>query len=110
MVEYKSSLDLAFGALADPSRRKIVKALLNEGALRVSDLAEPFDMSFAGVSKHIKVLEQANLVKRARKGREVLVQLNPKPLIEVQDWLKFHEKFWKESFENLDQLIKDELS
>jgi len=110
MANNDSTLDLAFSALGDSTRRAMVQMLLREGSLRVSALAEPFDMSLGGASKHIGILEKAALVKRTKSGREVIVEINPKPLIQVQDWLGFHEKFWLQSFNKLDQLLNDQLS
>lgn len=102
-----NSLDLIFSALADPTRRKMIQSLMNNESKRVTDLAAPFDMSLAGASKHIGILERAQLVEREKKGREIFLKLNPKPLVEVKDWLKFHEKYWSQSFEKLDQMIKN---
>jgi DNA-binding transcriptional ArsR family regulator len=71
-------LDLAFAALSDPTRREIVGRLA-KGAARVTDLAGPFDVSLNAVSKHVKVLERAGLVRRTRVGREHRIALNPEP-------------------------------
>src|SRR5256886_17490181 len=80
-VEYMTSpvLDLAFVALSDPTRREIVQRLA-KGAARVTDLAQPFDMSFNAVSKHVKVLERAGLVRRTRAGPEHHIALDPEPI------------------------------
>src|SRR5437016_13499757 len=72
------ALDLAFAALSDPTRREIVQRLA-KGAARVTDLVQPFDMSFNAVSKHVKVLERAGLVRRTRAGREHHIPLDPEP-------------------------------
>ena len=103
MVEYRSSLlDRTFGALADPTRRRIL-AQLAEGEECVTDLARPHRMSLAAVSKHLIVLEKAGLVKRRRKGRVHALALEAKPMQEAQAWIDRYRKFWEA---NLDQFEK----
>lgn len=100
MVEYSSkALDRTFGALADPTRRRIL-AQLAKGEECVTDLARPHAMSLAAVSKHLAVLEKAGLVKRRRKGRVHSLALEPKPMREAQAWIDRYRKFWEA---NLDQ-------
>ena len=103
MVEYKSRLlDRTFGALADPTRRRIL-AQLARGEECVTDLARPHGMSLAAVSKHLIVLEKAGLVKRTRQGRVHSMALEAKPMQEAQAWLERYRKFWEG---NLDQFEK----
>jgi DNA-binding transcriptional ArsR family regulator len=103
MVEYGSKvLDRTFGALADPTRRRIL-AQLAEGAECVTNLARPHAMSLAAVSKHLIVLERAGLVKRRRDGRVHSLALAAKPMQEAQAWLDRYRKFWEG---NLDQFEK----
>lgn len=94
MVEYyPSHTDAVFRALADPTRRDILRTL----ALRertVNELAQPYQMSLAAVSKHIKVLEAARLVRRQVQGRTHTCYLNPEPLEAVREWMRFYERFW----------------
>ncbi len=94
MVEYSPShTDAIFRALADPTRRHILRTL----ALRertVNELAQPYQMSLAAVSKHIKVLEAAQLVRRQVQGRTHTCYLNPEPLEAVREWMRFYERFW----------------
>ncbi|MGH8122555.1 MAG: ArsR/SmtB family transcription factor, partial [Rudaea sp.] len=85
-----SSLDLAFAALGDPTRRRIV-ARLARGRMRVTDLAQPFDMSLNAVSKHLKVLERSGLLKRERLGREHWLQLRGAPLGAIVRWTSQYE-------------------
>jgi DNA-binding transcriptional ArsR family regulator len=92
-------------ALADPTRRAIVKRLAR-GEARVTDIARPFAMSLNAVSKHILVLERARLVRRRRQGREHLLSLNPLPLGEASDWIGEYRKFWEQSFDRLDEYLK----
>jgi DNA-binding transcriptional ArsR family regulator len=103
MVEYRSSLlDRTFGALADPTRRRIL-AQLAKGDECVTDLARPHPMSLAAVSKHLIVLEKAGLVKRRRNGRVHSLALEAKPMREAQAWIERYRKFWEG---NLDQFEK----
>jgi DNA-binding transcriptional ArsR family regulator len=103
MVEYSSKvLDRTFGALADPTRRRIL-AQLARGEECVTNLARPHAMSLAAVSKHLIVLEKAGLVKRRRDGRVHSLALEAKPMQEAQAWLDRYRKFWQG---NLDQFEK----
>jgi DNA-binding transcriptional ArsR family regulator len=103
MVEYSSRLlDRTFGALADPTRRRILAQLAN-GQECVTDLARPHAMSLAAVSKHVIVLEKAGLVKRRRRGRVHSLRLEAKPMQEAQAWMNRYRTFWEG---NLDQFEK----
>ncbi len=103
MVEYRSRvLDRTFGALADPTRRRIL-AQLAEGEECVTNLARPHAMSLAAVSKHLIVLEKAGLVKRRRAGRVHSLALEPKSMREARAWLDGYRRFWEA---NLDQFEK----
>jgi len=108
MVEYSKALDKTFGALADPTRRQIISMLIEQRQRRINDLAAPFAMSLAAVSKHIKVLEQAGLVQRYKRGRESYLELNPQQLQEAQQWLDFHARFWAERFAHLQEVLDDQ--
>jgi DNA-binding transcriptional ArsR family regulator len=104
MVEYSSKLlDRTFGALADPTRRRILAQLAKNGSECVTDLARPHDMSLAAVSKHLIVLEKAGLVKRRRDGRVHSLKLEAKPMQEAQAWINRYRQFWEG---NLDQFEK----
>lgn len=92
-------MDRTFGALADPTRRRIL-AQLAEGDECVTDLARPHAMSLAAVSKHLVVLEKAGLVKRRRRGRVHSLRLRTKPMQEAREWINRYRKFWEG---NLDQ-------
>ena len=98
-------LDNTFHALADPTRRHIIGMLVEQQQHRIKDLVAPFEISFAAVSKHIKVLEKAELVTRTKIGREYHVQLNTLPLKQAQDWITYYEQFWLERFARLDKLL-----
>lgn len=97
-------LDAAFSALSDPTRRAIVERLAR-GPRRVTELAEPFEMSLAAVSKHIQVLERAGLVKRTREGREHVLTLDARPMREVARYASKFEKFWNERLDRLETFV-----
>ena len=88
-------------AVTDPTRRAIIDRLAR-GPARVTDVAAPFAMSLNAVSKHIKVLERAGLVRRARRGREHTLQLNAAPLRDVARWAHRYERFWTERLDRLE--------
>jgi len=98
-------LDAAFHALADPTRRGML-ASLALGEKSVGELAAPFAMSFAGASKHVKVLEGAGLVARRKVGRMQLCSLNAEPLAEAEQWLRQWEKFWTVRLDRLQVLVE----
>jgi DNA-binding transcriptional ArsR family regulator len=108
MVNYFGSLDRSFSALADPTRRAIL-ARLALGESRVTDLAEPFDMSLPAVSKHLKVLEDAGLVKKRKEGRIHHCRLDPRPLSAAADWIAQQRAFWEKSLDRLHQYMTDQL-
>jgi DNA-binding transcriptional ArsR family regulator len=105
MVEER--LDAAFHALADPTRRGML-ANLALGEKSVGELAAPFAMSFAGASKHVKVLEGAGLVARRKVGRTQLCSLKPEPLAEAEQWLRQWERFWTANLDRLQALVENE--
>src|SRR5436189_3325303 len=101
MVKYASrTLDKTFAALADPTRRKIL-AHLARGDRRVTDLARPHDMSLPAISKHLRVLEKAGLLRRRRHGRVHEMQLDAKPLKKAAQWVEEYRKFWEGSLDRL---------
>ena len=99
-------LSAIFAALADPTRRAIL-ARLAEGEATVLELAEPFDLSLPGVSKHLKVLQRAGLVTQGRRAQWRPCRLEPGPLKEVADWTEQYRQFWDESFVRLDDYLRD---
>jgi DNA-binding transcriptional ArsR family regulator len=103
MVENR--LDTTFRALADPTRRGML-ANLALGEKSIGELAEPFAMSFAGASKHVKVLEEAGLIARRRVGRTHLISIDAKPLEEAERWMRQWEKFWNNRLDRLEALIE----
>ena len=103
MVE--SKLDATFRALADPTRRGML-ANLALGEKSIGELASPFNMTFAGASKHVKVLEDAGLIARRRLGRTHLISIEAKPLEEAERWLRQWEKFWNTRLDRLQALVE----
>lgn len=99
-------LDATFAALADPTRRAIL-ARLAGGEASVTELAEPFDISLPAVSKHLKVLERAGLIARGRDAQWRPCRLEAAPLREVADWVEHYRTFWEESFDRLDDYLRE---
>jgi len=98
---------MTFSALSDPTRRAIL-ARLASGAASVGELAEPFAMSLPAVSKHLKVLEHAGLIRRGREAQWRPCQLEAGPLKDAADWLEHYRRFWEQSFDRLGDYL-DEL-
>ena len=98
-------LDTVFHALADPTRRGML-ASLALGEKSIGELAEPYKMSLAGASKHVKVLEDAGLLARRRVGRTHLITLEARPLEEAERWLRQWEKFWTVRLDRLEAIIE----
>ncbi len=98
-------MNRTFAALADPTRRRILEHLAH-GDRCVTDLARPYSMSLPAVSKHLRVLENAGLIRRRRKGRVHRLKLEAKPMKEAQQWIEGYRKFWEESFDRLDEYLK----
>jgi len=98
-------LSLTLAALADPTRRGIL-ARLSQGEASVNELAEPFDMTLAAVSKHIKVLETAGLVTRGKAAQWRPCKLEAAPMRDVVGWLEQYRRFWEQNLDNLDAYLK----
>lgn len=99
-------LSLTFAALADPTRRAIL-ARLASGERSVTELAEPFQLSLPGVSKHLKVLQRAGLITQGRKAQWRPCRLEPGRLKEVSEWVGDYRSFWDESFDRLDDYLRE---
>src|SRR5713226_2116037 len=98
-------LSATFAALSDPTRRAIL-ARLAAGETSVSKLAEPFEMSLPAISKHLKVLENAGLIARAREAQWRPCRLEAGRLKEVADWVERYRRFWEQSFDRLDDYLR----
>jgi len=106
MVELnQTGLNGTYAALADPSRRAIL-ARLRQGAARVTEIAEPFDMSLNAVSKHIRVLERAGLIRREISGRDHFLTVNIEPLIEASRWIDDQRTFWEGRLDALESFLR----
>ncbi len=98
----QKQIDKIFKAIADPTRREILHALVVASvALPITEISAQFDISRQGVTKHIKILEDADLVQIKKNGREQMIYPNPKSLKTVSDWLKFYENFWDDTLKGL---------
>jgi DNA-binding transcriptional ArsR family regulator len=106
MVE-DQNLDAVFHALADPTRRAMLKSLA-AGERKVTDLAAPFSISLAAASKHIRVLERAGLVKRSIQGRTHICRLDAGPMHAGMEWMRHYEKFWTARLDVLEALLEAE--
>ena len=106
MGEHQSGhLNHTYQALADPTRRAILTRLA-QGEVRVTDLAEPFNMSLNAVSKHVRLLERAGLVQREVRGREHYLIVDPAPLREATDWLNTYQQFWRQRLDRLEAFLR----
>ena len=99
------ALSQTFAALADPTRRAILKRLA-AGPLNVKELSQPFDMSGPAVCKHLRVLERAGLVRRSREAQSRPCELDPAPLKQIAAWTDAYREFWDASFDRLDVYLK----
>lgn len=97
-------LDHIFKALGDPTRRRMLSRL-GSSEQSVSELAQPFRMTLAAASKHIRVLEQAGLVRRLKRGRTHYCTLTPRPLADAYSWLGDYRRMWEEQFDKLDAYL-----
>ncbi|HWE16007.1 MAG TPA: metalloregulator ArsR/SmtB family transcription factor [Hyphomicrobiaceae bacterium] len=109
MVEFSGTqLDLAFAALADPTRRAIVDRLAGEPELSVTEIAQRFPVSLPAVMKHLDVLARASLVERRKTGRVVRCRLAPAPMEAAVHWLSRYERFWTEQLDRLAAYVEEE--
>jgi len=100
------ALSLIFGALADPTRRAIL-ASLSSGERSVTEIAKPFKISLPAITKHLKVLERSGLISRSRDAQWRPCQLQAEPMREAVDWLQNYRRHWEESFDRLDDYLKE---
>lgn len=100
-MQQVDELSRTFAALADPTRRALL-ARLSEGSSTVGELAEPFEMTFAAVSKHLRILEGAGLVSRSRDAQYRPASLDARPLRAAAAWIGGYQQFWTDSFDSLD--------
>ncbi len=104
--DHDLDLDIVFKALADPTRREILKQL-SVGDAYVSQLAEPHKMSLAAVSRHVQVLANAGLMSRSREGKNIRCGLNAEPLREATEWLSYYRTFWTQKLGALGDFLEE---
>jgi DNA-binding transcriptional ArsR family regulator len=105
MVNRPDALSTTFAALADPTRRGILEQLA-AGETRVTRLAEPYRLSLPAVSKHLRVLERARLIRRARVGREHRIRIDPTPLDAARNWMALYADAWRHQLESLARFLQ----
>jgi DNA-binding transcriptional ArsR family regulator len=107
VLQNSAALDGVFHALADPTRRAMLRTLAG-GERNITELAAPFSMTFAAASKHVRVLESAGLVRRRVQGRTHLCRIEPLPLAAATEWLRFYEGFWNDRLDRLEEMLREE--
>jgi DNA-binding transcriptional ArsR family regulator len=105
MVQYSASLDGAFSALSDPTRRAILERL-GRGGATISELAEPAGMSLTGIKKHVRVLEEAGLVSTEKRGRTRHCRLGPQRLADASQWIEEFRRGWEERLDRVEEIIE----
>jgi len=105
MVEYNLKLDLIFSSLADPTRRDIFQRV-SGSEQTISEIAGHYKMSFAAISKHLKILEKAKLISKRKNGRQQLIIAQPATLKGIEDYLSQYEKLWNSRFDALEKFLK----
>ena len=107
MVKRSVSLDTVFAALADPTRRRILGGLMG-GQVHVGRLAQPFRVSAPAISRHLRVLERAGLIRRRKRGRHHEIELRAEPLQRARDWLEVYRHFWESNLDSLARYLESE--
>jgi DNA-binding transcriptional ArsR family regulator len=105
MVKYSTSLDTTFSALSDSTRRAILTTL-HRGHASVTELARPHDISMPAILKHLRVLEQAGLIKQKKTGRVRMCRLTVAPMRQAVDWLSFYQVFWENQLDNFGRFLE----
>jgi DNA-binding transcriptional ArsR family regulator len=108
LVNNHNRVTTVFAALAHPTRRRILERLARHGESRVTELATPFRISLPAISRHLRVLEDARLVRRLRQGREHVIRANPAGMRDAQKWIAQCAAGWEFSFDVLDELLMSE--
>jgi DNA-binding transcriptional ArsR family regulator len=108
MVEYTLNLDSIFSSLSDPTRRDILRRVSDQ-ELSIGEVARPYDLTFAAVSKHLKVLERAKLIIKRRRGKEQIVSLAPQALADATEYLEWYRQFMEVRYESLEIYLNKEV-
>ena len=106
MVNLRYDLNLIFHALADPTRRAVLKQI-SAGEKRITELQPVVTMSLAAVSKHVKVLEKSGLIIKRRQGREIVVSLNQAAMLSADEWISRYTELWNQQLDSLDTYLKN---
>lgn len=104
MVEQAYNLDAIFGSLSDPTRRDILQRI-NKKSMSVSSIAKHYKLSFAGIAKHLTVLQKAGLIHKDRQGKEQIVMIEPEAFARVEDFLNDYKELWENRLDSLGQLL-----
>lgn len=107
MVNHALNLDSIFGSLADATRRDILKRVANR-ELSVGEIAEPYGLTLAAISKHLRVLEGANLINKRRQGKQQFVSLSPAALKDANEYLEFYQRIWEGRLDSLEEFLHKE--
>lgn len=105
MVKDSPQLDLIFASLSDPTRRKILERL-SKKHMTVTEIKKPYKISLVAISKHLKVLERARLIRRQKMGREHLIRLHPQPLRDAYRYIEYYKKFWNRKLDALEKFLE----
>lgn len=105
MVKHSPRVTRLFSALSNPTRRGILETL-RSGERAISELAEPYDMSLVAVSKHVRVLKEAGLLRIRREGRSRLCRLDPEPMIEGMEWMARFRAFWGAELDQIQRFLE----
>jgi DNA-binding transcriptional ArsR family regulator len=107
MVEYIFSLDDTFGALSDPTRRDILHRISNT-ELSIGEIAKFYDLTFASISKHLKVLEKAKLVIKKRRGKQQMISLAPRAFADAAEYIEWYRNLWETRLDSLEQYLSED--
>jgi DNA-binding transcriptional ArsR family regulator len=106
LVDKRKAVTAVFAALADPTRRRILERLAGHGERRVTELAQPFRITLPAISRHLRVLEDARLIRRRRRGRTHFIRVNAAGMSSAQKWISRYAAFWESQFDELDNLLE----
>jgi DNA-binding transcriptional ArsR family regulator len=106
-MDHTLDLDNIFGSLADPTRRDILRRVAGH-TMSVSEVAAPYDLSLAAVSKHLKILERARLIMKRRRGKEQIVQLAPYAFKDASEYLEWYRSLWEQRLDALEELLQQD--
>jgi len=107
MVEYALDLDNVFASLADPTRRDILQRL-TQAQMTIGEIAKAYEMSFAAISKHLKVLENAHLIVKRKNGKERIVSISPGAFKSAAEYFDWYQNLWEQRFDALEEFLKED--